>query len=516
MTNTNILIIILPNQLFDFKIYNNIDKNIIDNKDNKENIKKHYIMIEDEYFFTYFKYHKLKLAFHRASMKYYFDKLKEKNKLYIENIEKNHKKIIEDYISDNNIQQIIMFNPIEKYLIDYYNKNYKKNNILFIPSPYFLNNDNLLIKKEINNTYRHDIFYKNQRIKYNIMIDKNNKPIGNKWSFDTENREKFEKNQKELSIKTFNNPKYINEAINYINKHFNNHYGNLNKEFFIYAINRNNAIKLLKDFVKRKLDNFGKYEDALSSTIKFGFHSVLSPYTNIGLITPEDIIKEVKDYKKNIASKEGFIRQVIGWREYCYFIYETMDLKPFYQKHNKKDIPEKFWNAKTNIPFIDNILTNINNYAYSHHIERLMCIGNFLILIGVKPTEIYNWFQTMYIDAYDVFMIPNVYGMLMYGYDNNDNNKKIHMMTKPYFCSSNYILKMSDFKKEEININNKNIFWNDIFDALYYNLINNYQDEFKKIYSTSSSVSRWKKYTLKEKNQYLDLADEYIKWLYKN
>jgi len=497
---TNTLILILPNQLFDYKLYNNIDDS-----------NKFFIILEDDYFFNYFKYHKLKLAFHRASMKFYYDKLKSRNKLYIENIEKNHKKLIEDYIKQKKIDKIIMFNPIEKYLINYYTKNF---DLEFISSPYFLNKDNEIIKKEINNNFRHDIFYKNQRIKYNIMVDKNNKPIGNKWSFDTENREKFPKNQKELNILTFNNSKYIIDAINYINSNFKNHYGNLIKDNFIYGINRQNALKLLKDFVKRKLDNFGKYEDALSSNIKFGYHSVLSPYTNIGLITPEDIIEEVRNYKKNLASKEGFIRQVIGWREYCYYIYDTIKLEPFYKKHNKKDIPDKFWNANTNIPFIDNIINNINNYAYSHHIERLMCIGNFLILIGVKPEEIYNWFQTMYIDAYDVFMIPNVYGMLMYGYD-NINNKKVHMMTKPYFCSSNYILKMSDFKKEEIIINNKNIFWNDIFDALYYNLINNYQDEFKTIYSTSSSVARWKKYSIKEKNEYLDLAEEYIKWIYK-
>ena len=216
-----------------------------------------------------------------------------------------------------------------------------------------------------------------------------------------------------------------------------------------------------------------------------------------------------------MASKEGFIRQVIGWREYCYFIYDKYDNymvnKVFYNK-NKYKLPTKFWEGNTNIPFIDNIIKNINKYAYSHHIERLMCIGVFLLFIGISVEEIYVWFQTMYIDAYDVFMIPNVYGMLCYGFINNDK----HMMTKPYFSGSNYVLKMSDYKSSEIEINNKKYKWDEIYDSLYYNHINNYSDKLEKIYSTALAVKRWKtKMTEDQKKEYLKIANMYINWINK-
>ncbi len=140
-----------------------------------------------------------------------------------------------------------------------------------------------------------------------------------------------------------------------------------------------------------------------------------------------------------------------------------------------------------------------------------MCIGNYLLLIGVKPVKIFEWFQTMYIDSYEVFMYPNVYGMLLYGYIDNDK----HMMTRPYFCSSNYLKKMSNYKTHNIEIDNISYKWEDLFDGLYYNLINNYSDKFEKIYSTASAVKRWKNFDIKIRNNYIDNAKIYIKWLYK-
>jgi deoxyribodipyrimidine photolyase-related protein len=508
-------LILFPNQLFEDKYIKMIFKEI-------EEVKISIILWEHDYFFREFPYHKLKLAFHRASMKNYYDDLKY-NKIYIENKDKTTK--IKNFMEKNKLNQIIFFNPIEKKLIKLIDnkKLIPKTNFEFIifPSPYFLNSTSFEKIQEIEDTLtttRHDLFYKSQRIKYDIMVKKtNNKitPEGNSWSFDTENRKPFEKNQEEIELLKINKNKkeYITEAINYINKNFNKHYGLCEEENFIYPISRTDALKWIDDFILRKLNNFGKYEDAFSSKVIFGYHSVLSPLTNIGIITPRDILNKVENYKKNIASKEGFIRQLIGWREYCYYIYEKfydkLTTKIFYHKSNQK-IPKKFWEGNTKIPVIDNIILHINKYAYSHHIERLMCIGNFLLLIGIKPIEIYNWFQTMYIDAYDVFMIPNVYGMLLYGF----NTEETHMMTRPYFCSSNYLMKMSDFKTQEIELDGKNYKWNEIMDSLYYKLINDYSKEFSKIYSTANAVKRFNDFTNERKKNLLKMANDYIDWLF--
>jgi deoxyribodipyrimidine photolyase-related protein len=351
-----------------------------------------------------------------------------------------------------------------------------------------------------------------------MVTTKNNKiiPNDNTWSYDKENRESFKKEQNEiklLNVITKETQKYIEEAIEYVKLHYPKNYGTCEFDNFIYPINRTDALDWLNDFVKRKLLNFGKYEDAFSSKIIFGFHSVLSPLTNVGLINPSDIINKVKNYKDNIASKEGFIRQIIGWREYCFYIYTNYYnslISNFFYKKSNKLIPEKFWLSNTQIPLIDHILTTVNKYAYSHHIERLMCIGNFMLLIDISPKEIYKWFQTMYIDAYDVFMIPNVYGMLLYGFVNEKN----HMMTRPYFCSSNYLLKMSNFKSSDIILNEKIFKWNVIVDALYYRLIHNYSEDFSKIYSVANAVKRYSNFTNDKKKELLNLANLYMDWLY--
>lgn len=520
---TNILLILFPTQLFEEKYI----KQIFDYSDSESNKAKssHIILLEHPYFFTKFLYHKIKLILHRASMKNYFD-LVDKKKYYSEYIEFNSLNKIDSYIKSQSIDEIRFFNPIEKELINVImdDKFLSTTSKLMFPSPYFLNssrpNINIQIHKDLGGL-RHDLFYKSQRIKYNIMVKKSGDkyiPDGTKWSFDTENRKPFEKTQTEpviLVFKSDSRNKYLKEAVNYVEKNFSKHYGLSDLTNFIYPINRKEAIEWLKYFISHKLDNFGKYEDALSSKIKFGYHSLLSPLTNIGLITPTDIIEHVKGYKKNMASKEGFIRQVIGWREYCYFTYDLfkkeLELSSLY-KSNQYKIPKYVWESQTQIPPIDNILSNLSSNGYSHHIERLMGIGNFLILIGINPKEIYDWFQTMYIDAYDVFMVPNVYGMLCYG----KLTESSHMMTRPYFASSNYLMKMSDYKSEScVKIGTTTYKWDDVLDALYWSHINKYSSEFKKIYATASAVSRFNKFDSNKKKQLVQLAKIYISWIHK-
>ena len=521
-------LILFPTQLFDYKYIKDMFENV------ESNI--YIILWEHNYFFKLFKFHKLKIAFFRATMRYYYDNLKTKHKLYINSImdKEEQYRHIKDFIKDNKIGQLYFFDPIEKVMV---NKISKKNIIpklnieyFIYTTPYFLNSSDFDRNTNIINSLKsinHLSFYKKQRIDYNIMVtNKNNKwiPDGNVWTFDTQNRSPFEKTQKDVELLKVNKEEkaYVEEAINYANTHYKNNYGTCTIDNFIYPISRKDSLKWLSHFINKKLKYFGKFEDAISSKIIFGYHSILSPILNIGLIVPMDIIHVIKniDKKLNIdmSSKEGFIRQFIGWREYCYLIYDKYYdniIDDTFYKKSTKNIPAKFWSHKTNIPFIDHILTNIDKYAYSHHIERLMCIGNFLILIDVSPLEIYKWFSTMYIDAYDVFMIPNVYGMLLYG----KIDEQIHMMKRPYFCSSNYVLKMSDFKEgHQKSMETGSITyceeWTKILDALYYRLVNNYSKEFSKIYSTANAVKTFNAFSANKKKDLLSCANNYLKWLY--
>jgi len=463
---------------------------------------KNIYLIEEQIYFTNYNYHKMKLAYHRATMKYYYDYLKKKLKNH--NIKYiDFHKIDNKFYEDIKNKNIYINNPIEHQLTDKLKKIFK-NRLTILQTPNFLLNDieidyikNNIFKK----SYNHRLFYIYQRKKLNILINEKLEPYGNKWSFDDENRKKLPNKINIPSIPKIINNKYTKEAIKYINKYFNNNYGEIN---FIYPINYKNSLIWLDNFLQHKLFNFGLYEDAVTEKDVFIFHSVLSPMMNIGLLTDKIVIDHTMKFynlnkkKINIQNIEGFIRQIIGWRNFIYSIY--MIEKPIINtKLSTSDKLDKFWTGNTNMYPIDSIIKNkIIPYAYCHHIERLMYLGNFLKLCMMKDAEIYKLFMEWTIDAYNWVMWGNVYGMVL---------NQIKIMKKNYIASSNYILKMSDFK------NNNDNNWCKIFNCLYYNYISENIDILKKDYGLAFQISIWKKKTPNEKKEIHKIATNFIKSL---
>ena len=471
--------------LFPIHLFSNID--LLKNK-------KVYL-IEESRFFTDFKYHKLKLAYHRATMKYYFDYLKS-NKIDIHYIQFN-----EDYKKLNKIN-VETYDLCDNILKNKLIKLFPHINILQTPN--FLINE-LLLKENINKfyngkKYNHQNFYKWQRIRLNILIEKDEKPTGGKWSFDEDNRKKLPKNiklPKMVQEIKYNTP-YIKEAKIYIEQNFPNNYGSLDN--FIYPITHIDSVKWLDNFLKNKFENFGLYEDAVSDKDPFLFHSVLSPMMNIGLLTDTEVINMTLKYQHKIPlnSFEGFIRQIIGWRNYIYSIYlleGNKICKMNFFKHTNKLNKKIMWDGQTNILPIDDIINKINQYSYAHHIERLMYLGNYMLLCMINPRDVYEIFMEWTIDAYEWVMIPNVYSMSQYA----DGGL---IMTRPYFSSSNYILKMSDYKKGT---------WCKTLDALYYNFINKHKTYLSKNYSTSRQVAFWNKKSALEQKNIIKIAYDYLK-----
>lgn len=465
-------------------------------------------LIEDPIYFSDFAYHKLKLAYHRASMKKYFDFLKKKkiNIKYINSL-KATKLFYLNIKSESDSVYII--NPGDFKLL-------KKLETIFVKKLIILNNVNWLInlneleqiKKLIckKSKYSHSEFYKYQRRKLNILIDSTNKPDGGKWSYDTSNRIPLPKDHNvPVTVSKPLNNKYIKEAIIYVNKHWSNNYGSL--EHFIYPIDTKSSLKWLDKFLKERLGNFGPYEDAVNETKPFVYHSVLSPMMNIGILTDTQVVtksyKYYMSHKKSISieSFEGFIRQVIGWRNYVYTVYMLEGPKLFesnYLKHQTK-LNDKFWTGKTEIKPVDSIINKIITYSYAHHIERLMYLGNFMLICMVDPKEVYRIFMEWTIDAYDWVMIPNVFGMSQYA----DGGT---MMTRPYFSSSNYINKMSSYKRDGQ--------WDIIWDALYYNFINKHEKILATNYGTAQQVKHWNNKTDKEKDSIKKIAKKYLLQLF--
>ena len=308
-------------------------------------------------------------------------------------------------------------------------------------------------------------FYKKQRRRFGLLME-NGEPVGGKWSFDDENRKKLPFNVKIPNTYIPQSNEYLREAVSYVEKHFPDNPGVA--ENFVYPITHHQAKAWLDDFLEHRIDDFGAYEDAISDKDPFLFHSVLTPSLNIGLLTPRQILAELMERheRKNIPlnSLEGFIRQIIGWREFMraiYFYKGTLQRKSNIFGHHRK-IPRSFWTGETGIKPVDDTIKKVLVHAYGHHIERLMILGNFMLLCEFDPDEVYRWFMALFIDAYDWVMVPNVYGMTQYA----DNGI---ITTKPYISGSNYIRKMSQYKTGE---------WSRIWDALYWRFIHVHQEDF--------------------------------------
>jgi deoxyribodipyrimidine photolyase-related protein len=469
------IFIILPTQLF-------ADNNYLDEMDM-------IIIIEEPLYFTSKKFHKQKLVLHRASMRYYYDKLKNKYKniKYLE-----YGKINYNEIFRNN--DIYMFDPIDKPIIKKFESFSSK--ITIIDTPAFLETLNDLDEYRNKNTnkknYYHDrSFYKWQRKRLNLLMN-GDKPYGDKWSFDKENRNKYDDGYKEPEIKVYNN-RYLAEAKEYINKNFKNNFGIIEEHY--YPITHEETIEHLNNFIKIKLATFGKYQDGISKKVIFGSHSILSPMLNIGLITPKIIITEVMKYLNptNLISLEAFIRQLIGWRSYIRFVYhyhgeEMMKMNYF---NHKNKLPKSWYDGTGNIKIINDMIHKVKTYAYLHHIERLMIVGNFGLLLQIDPKEIYEWFMICFIDSYEWVMVPNIFGMSQYSLTS------LSMMTRPYISSSNYIKKMSDYKKED---------WFNIWDALYWYFIYTHKGLLNKIYSIQTQIKLLEKMDQTKIDNYIKIS----------
>lgn len=428
---------------------------------------KEVVIVEEPLLFKQYRFHKQKLVFQRASMKFYQNYLQGLgfNTRYIESRELENGTDIFHHLS--RARELYCGVVDDDWLQQKIEKGAKKigKRITFIDSPFFLNSESEIYEC-FSNKYFMASFYKEQRIARGVLLEKGGKPAGGKWSFDAENRKKFPKDIEIPEYRPEGASEYIEDAIEYIEKYFPENPGELSP--FYYGVTFDDARVMLQQFLGERLQEYGNYQDAIDPDVTFGFHSVISPYLNSGLLTPQYVIDEVENYAKRndipLNSLEGFIRQILGWREYVRGVYlregrreRTMNFWGF-----EKPLPKAFYDGTTGIEPVDTVIRRTLKSGYAHHIERLMILGNFMLLCEINPDEVYQWFMELFIDAYDWVMVPNVYGMSQYA----DGGL---IVTKPYISSSNYVRKMSSFKKGE---------WCEIWDGLYWRFIDNHRDVF--------------------------------------
>jgi deoxyribodipyrimidine photolyase-related protein len=460
-------------------------------------------LVEEHLFFKHYSFHKQKILFHRASMKFYEYFLQSNgiNPVYIDSFsEFSDIRILVGKLKEEGFQKIEYIDPaddwLESRLIDAAET--QKISVYKHLSPLFLNAPEDLIryfsgKKKF---YQTD-FYKNQRISRGILVDESLKPEGGKWTFDAENRLKYPKNKIPPAVTTVEVDPFLTEAKEYTLKYFGNHYGTIHLGF-LYPVDFEGSKKWFSIFLSERFAEFGDYEDAIVASEHILHHSVITPMLNVGLITPNFVINESLRFAKNnnisINSSEGFLRQILGWREFIRAVYILKGKEQ--RSHNfwrfQRKIPSSFWTGDTGIVPIDNTIRKVLNTGYCHHIERLMILGNFMLLCEFDPNEVYRWFMEMFIDSYDWVMVPNVYGMSQFA----DGGL---MSSKPYISGSNYILKMSDYSKGK---------WSEIWDVLFWRFLNVHRDFFYKnprlnmLVKTFDKMPESKQKSIMEKAEY--------------
>ena len=488
MKNYN-LFLILGNQLFDPSLYLEEYKEC------------NFLLMEDFGLCNYHKHHKFKILLTLSAMRSYRDELLSKgyNVIY-KGIEE--KAFYQSYISK--LKNIIYENKYKKlYVFEIEDKHFEKEintlkkdiEISFLQSPMFL-----FSRKDLTNYFEKNRafmanFYKFSRKKNNILV-KDNKPLGGKWSFDDENRKKLPKIIEIPRTNSAKKTEHTKHLIPLINKIFKDNCGQLDN--FWVPTNRKSALFFFDEFLKKKFDLFGDYEDALSKDNDFIFHSALSPLMNIGLLTPKEIIAKISSVQQKIRinSYEGFVRQIIGWREFIRGMYQ-LHSKNFTKSNyfgHQNSMTNSWYTGTTGIEPLDLCILKASKLGWNHHIERLMIIANIMNLSMIKPSEVYNWFMEMYVDSSDWVMVPNVYGMGLF-------SEGGIFATKPYICASSYILKMSNYKKGG---------WTDILDGLYWQFINKNKDKLKSNPRLSIMTKILENMKLERKNKIFQEASKFL------
>jgi len=467
----------------------------------------HVFMSEDFGLCTYEQHHKLKIYLFLTAMREYRDELRA-NSIGVDYFPLetrvntgSYAEFLLAYLLEKKIYEVDIFEIEDKDFEVEILDTLSRGGILVNThsSPMFIVNrdefsDFFAGKKE----YRLANFYKSMRQRKKFLVTDELGPIGGKWSFDEDNRKKIPKGTTLPIPNTHATSKYDEQIKLLIERFFSSHPGGTSNVWF--PVTRVGAINHLESFLDSRLKSFGVFEDAMVSGENFLFHSTISPLLNIGLLTPEFVIeaalKKCEDGLVPLNSIEGFVRQILGWREFIRGIYQCSGDKQRganFWGHTRA-LSSSWYDGSTGISPLDDNINLARRDGYAHHIPRLMVISNLMNLCEVDPNLIYKWFMEMFIDASDWVMVPNVYGMATFA----DGGM---MSTKPYTCGSNYILKMSNYKRGH---------WCETVDGLYWRFVEKNSDFYKTNPRLSFQLRMLEKMSVNRKSSIFDAAERFL------
>jgi deoxyribodipyrimidine photolyase-related protein len=485
------VLVVLGDQLFPHKFY-------------KPHLGKLVFMAEDVGLCTHFKYHKHKLIFFLAAMRTYADELRAGGHSV-------HYEELGDVPYVDRLRAFLRKKKVTKVSVGEIQDKFFEAALLgalaadgvaceVLETPMFL-----CSRREFKNYLFHHpkpfmkTFYEGERKRLKILLAGKGKPEGGQWSFDVENRKKAPKTLTNKELVRFAPTAHVEAVSALVEARFPDHPGEARN--FWLPVDRKGALRSLRHFVDHHISDFGSYQDAITPRAPFLYHSIISPAVNAGLLTPAEVIEAVttareKDPAIPLASVEGFVRQVMGWREFVRGIYqnfsEEQERRNFWG-HERK-LTDHWYAGTTGLPPVDDAIRKANEYGYCHHIERLMVLSNAMLLSELDPREVHRWFMELFVDSADWVMGPNVYGMGQF----SDGGI---FATKPYISGSNYILKMSDYKKGD---------WCDVWDGLFWRFIGNHTEFFARNPRLSMMARQLEKMDPVRKKRLLGLASDFI------
>lgn len=463
-------------------------------------------LVEEWLFFHQYRFHKQKLLLHRATMQMYADYLTNQGyelcyvpatdndcdirKLLVTMAKARVRELHFVDVVDDWLRQRLTLSAAEQkiHLVEHRSPNFLEDPAAI--SDFF----------DRRSSYKQTDFYIDRRKHHKILLDEAGKPLGGQWTYDTANRVRFPKGRAAPIVQLPGLNEYVKKAQVYIQQNFPTNYGSVEQpfDFGFYPTTYAEADAWLTDFLTVRFTDFGAYEDAIVAEETILHHSVLSPLLNIGLLSPQQIIDRALDLVDEVPlnSLEGFVRQIMGWREFIRITYERRGRSQRSRNYwgFTRPIPKSFWTGNTGILPLDSTIRKTFKSGYCHHIERLMVIGNFMLLCEFDPDEVYRWFMEMFVDAYDWVMVPNVYAMSQFADGGG-------MCTKPYISGSNYLMKMSNFKKGD---------WQPVWDGLFWRFMHVHRDFFLSNPRLGMLVSTFDKMIVEKQALHLSTAEQFL------
>jgi deoxyribodipyrimidine photolyase-related protein len=461
------------------------------------------VLVEPDLFFRQFAFHTHKLVLHRSTMRAFGQRLRDAG-FATEYVETSAGTATHDRLAEvlrgHGVDEVKVYDVVDDWLDRDLRRTCRSVGAALVvaETPGFLTSrDEVAAAFAGPGRPRMQHFYERQRRRLDLLMD-GSSPVGGRWSFDTENRKRLPKDVVVPEGPSSTRSDHVREAIDWVRQEFPDNPGDLTT--YAWPTTHRQAERWLDRFLEDRFASFGPYEDAIAADEPWLFHSVISPMLNIGLLDPREVVRRAVDFAfehdVELPSVEGFVRQVIGWREYmrASYVVHGRAMRTRNLLGLTRQLDQGWWEGTTGLEPVDTVVRRVLRHGWAHHIERLMVLGNAMLLLRMDPDEVYEWFMTLFVDAYDWVMVPNVYAMSQFAAGEL-------VTTKPYVSGSNYLRKMSDFGGGE---------WTEAWDALYWQFVADHRAGFESNPRSRFAVRTYDRFSDERKEELAGVAGRWL------